>query len=121
MPGKRDLYHGTNGDNILKIIQEGMIRPNSEQQIFFSENSPQSVLMHGGDTKRKKTFAVKARVEIPGGASYQRRTTMGVQDTFVVTTPVPLSVEILELYFREPHGTQLHTVSGTTAIRALLK
>ena len=65
----RDLFHGTNGDNILAIMREGLLRPNHEGKIYFSERRFDSVLMHGADMKRKATFAVKLRVTIPTSAA----------------------------------------------------
>jgi hypothetical protein len=48
----RDLYHGTNGDNILEIIRLGVLKPNTEDKLFFSEWRFDSVL-HGADSRRK--------------------------------------------------------------------
>ena len=59
----RDLYHGTNGDNILEIIRLGVLKPNTEDKLFFSEWRFDSVL-HGADSRRKAAFAVKLRVTI---------------------------------------------------------
>ena len=48
----RDLYHGTNGDNILRIIRLGTLEPNAEGKLFFSQWRFDSVLMHGPDSRR---------------------------------------------------------------------
>jgi hypothetical protein len=108
----RELYHGTNGDNILNIIDTGMIRPNESGNIFFSQSSFEKVLMHGPDSKRKATFAVKLLAIIPPTATCQSKATHGVPDTLVVTTGAPLDVVVQELYVREPRGTTIKTITG---------
>lgn len=45
----RELYHGTDGDNILAIIRERRMKPSADGTIFFSQNRFESVLMHGAD------------------------------------------------------------------------
>ena len=116
----RDLFHGTNGDNILTIMREGLLRPNREGKIYFSERRFDSVLMHGADMKRKATFAVKLRVTIPTTASVSRAATAGVADTVLVTTTLPLKAEVLELYIREPRGTSVTTLRGRIEIAKFL-
>ncbi len=112
----RDLYHGTNGDNILEIIQHGSLAPGSGGKIFFSERRFDSVLMHGADKRRNATFAVKLRVTIPSTASVRQTVTPGVADTLVVTTTTALPAEVLELYVRQPHATTVQTIAGKVAI-----
>jgi hypothetical protein len=112
----RELYHGTNGDNILEIIRGGELKPNSEGRIYFSEARFDSVLMHGADTKRNATFAVKLRVTIPPTAGLERSRTPGVVDTLVIRTPVPVRVDVLELYVREPRAAVFKTVKGKQEI-----
>ncbi len=116
----RDLFHGTNGDNILQIIRQGSLAPNAERKIYFSEQRFDSVLMHGPDTKRKATFAVKLRVTIPGTAALQKATTAGVSDTLIVTTALPLPVQVLELYVREPRASTVKTIQGASAVAKYL-
>ena len=86
----RELFHGTNGDNILNIMDQGQMIP-ADGKLFFSESRPDSVLMHGADIKRKLTFAVKVRVQIPDTAALDRHSTPGVQDTLVLKTNAPIS------------------------------
>ncbi len=112
----RELYHGTTGDNILQIIREGVLRPNVEGKIYFSEWRFESVLMHGADTKRKATFAVKVRVTVPTTATLQRLATPGVSDTLVITTTMPVPAQVLELYIREPRATTTKTIKGAQEI-----
>ena|ERR1700730_14452569 len=116
----RELYHGTNGDNILQIIRHGMLRPNAEGKMFFSEQKFDSVLMHGADTKRKATFAVKLRVTILTTAALQQAATAGVSDTLIVTTAMPLQVQVLELYVREPRASTVKTIRGIPDITKYL-
>jgi hypothetical protein len=111
----RDLYHGTTGDNILEIIRQGRLRP-AAGKIYFSERRFDSVFMHGADRKRKATYAVKMRVTIPTAASLQQAATAGVSDTLIITTEMPLQVQILELYIREPRGSTVTTIRGAREI-----
>jgi len=116
----RELYHGTNGDNILDIIHYGVLRPNADGKVFFSEWRFDSVLMHGADLRRKASFALKLSVTIPPTASVRQESTHGVLDTLVVTTAIPLPVEVLALYVREPWASTVQTVVGTPHITAYL-
>ena len=116
----RELYHGTNGDNILHIIRLGVLWPNGEGKIYFSEGQFDSVLMHGADMKRKATFAIKLRVTFPETAALQLAATMGVADTLIVKTGVPVEAEVLELYVREPGGSTVKVVKGVREITEYL-
>jgi hypothetical protein len=120
MSNQRLLYHGTNGDNVLKIIHEGKLRPNQQGIVQFSQNTPASVLMHGPDKKRKAAFAIKVLIDLPSGATCKREATAGVVDTVTVITPTPLPAQVLELYVRDAHGTVLRTITGVAAITAAL-
>ena len=117
----RDLFHGANGDNILAILRQGQLRPNRDGRIFFSERRFDAVLMHGGDLKRKATFAIKVRVQIPTGASVTRGATAGVADTLIVTSSAPLRAEILELYVREPRAASIKTIKGKSEMIKFLE
>ena len=112
----RDLYHGTNGDNILQIIRQGTLAPNMDRKIYFSEQRFDSVPMQGADTKRKATSAVKLRVTIPSTAMLQKAATAGVSDTLIITTALPLPVQVLELYIRDPRASTFKTIQGASAI-----
>ena len=116
----RDLYHGTNGDNILEIIRLGVLKPNTDGEVFFSQWRLDSVLMHGADLRRKAAFAVKLRVTIAAPAQLQQAATAGVSDTLVVSTTLPLGVQVLELYVREPRGSVVKTIKGTAEIKKYL-
>jgi hypothetical protein len=108
----RELYHGTTGDNILQIIRLGVLKPNMEGKLFFSEWRFDSVLMHGADLRRKASFAIKLRVTIVPPAVLQQTATAGVSDTLIVSTTMPLRVQVLELYVREPRATTVRTIRG---------
>ena len=114
-----ELYHGTDGDSILSIIRDTTIRPNAEHKVFFSERFDDA-LQHGGDLKRKLTFAVKAQVTLPATASLERTTKPGNPLTVIVTSNTPLPTTILELYVRTPHQQHLHIVKGSAAIKTFL-
>lgn len=117
----RVLYHGTDGDAILRIVESGTIKPN-QGQIFFSEWNWQSVLMHGADSQRKAAFAVKLSVQIPSDVGRFATSTAGVADTLVVMTAKPLRAEVLELYVRKPtpDGMEVQRIAGERPIRTFL-
>jgi hypothetical protein len=117
----RELYHGTTGDNILQILRYRQMRPNAEGKIFFSQRRYDSVLMHGADKKRMLTFAIKARVHVPEGATLDLGATPGVADTLVLNTTGPVTAEVLDLYVRKPRASQVETVHGATNIERFLK
>jgi hypothetical protein len=114
-----DLYHGTDGDSILSILREGVMRPDAERRTFFSERF-EDALQHGGDLKRKLTFAFKAQVALRLGATLERTSKPGNPLTVIVNSPAPLPTTILELYVRTPHQQHLQVVKGAAAIKAFL-
>ena|SRR5208337_1056135 len=114
-----ELYHGADGDEILSIIRDASMRPNAEHEIFFSERFDDA-LQHGGDRKRKLTFAVKAQISLPATASLKRTSKPGNPLTVIVTTTMPLPASILELYVRTPHQQHLQVVKGLAAIKTFL-
>jgi hypothetical protein len=116
----RDLYHGTSGDNILEIIRLGALKPNADGKLFFSEWRFDSVLMHGADMRRKAAFAIKLRVTIAPPAALQQAPTAGVTDTLIVSTTMPLPVQVLELYVREPRASSVKTIRGMVEIKKYL-
>jgi hypothetical protein len=104
---KHRLFHGTNGDNILQIIDTQQMRPDASGQIFFSQFDWAPVLQHGADTRRKAAFAICVDINIQPPASLQRKQTPGVLNTLVVRTNSPLMVEVIELIVREPGASQV--------------
>jgi hypothetical protein len=101
-------------------MREGLLRPNHEGKIYCSERRFDSVLMHGADVKRKATFAIKVRVTLPTTASVARAATAGVADTLLITTMLPVTAEVLELYIREPRATSVTTMRGRIDITKFL-
>lgn len=114
-----ELYHGTNGDSILSIMRDGLMRPNAQHQTFFSERF-EDALQHGGDLKRKLTFAFKAQVVLPSAASLERTAKPGNPLTVIVNCTTPLPTTLLELYVRTPHQQHLQVLKGTPAIKSFL-
>jgi hypothetical protein len=117
---RRELFHGTNGDNILEILRSRRMRPNISGKIFFSEHRFDSAFMHGPDLKRKLTFVIKARVRIPEGTTLQRYSTPGVAGTLVLNTETAVFVKVLDLYVRKPQGGPIETIHGRIAIERFL-
>lgn len=117
---RETLYHGTNGDNILGIIESGKMRPGADGRIFFARDGWASALMHGGDRKRRAAFAIKVQVDIPEGALLQRVSTQGVKNTWVITTTQSLSVTVGELFVRNRPGDPVTQILGAAAISAYL-
>jgi len=117
---RETLYHGTNGDNILGIIESGKMRPGADGRIFFARDDWTSAFMHGGDRKRRAAFAIRVQVDIPDGALLQRTSTQGVKNTWVVMTTKALPVEISELFVRNRPGEPVIRILGPTAISEYL-
>jgi hypothetical protein len=115
------LFHGTNGDNILEIIRTGKMLPSSDGKLFFSQFDWTQVLQHGPDTKRKATFVIAVTVQIPPTAKTQSIPTPGAMNTLVVLTTVPIAVEVKELFIREPHGSTAQRIVGAGAIAQYLR
>ena len=115
----RVLYHGTNGDNILGIIDSGFIRPN-DGKIYFARFNFEGGLMHGPDPKREASFCIKVLATLPSQALAVPDTTHGVRDTLVVNTPSPVSVQVEELYIRKARASSVETVKGTENIKRFL-
>jgi len=78
------------------------------------------VFMHGGDLKRKLTFAVKVQVQVPPSVRSERKATPGVDDTLVLLTNAPIQAEILDLYVRKPRAAAVEEVHGERAIERYL-
>lgn len=97
---KRKLFHGADGENILGIIQGREMFPNFQDEIFFSEYHPESVFMHGGDIRRKASFAILVEVDVPSDIIKVKKATSGVRDTLIFKTNLPLRTKVLELYAR---------------------
>ena len=118
---RETLFHGTNGDNILSIIESGMMRPGADGRLFFAREDYGPVFMHGGDRKRGATFAIKVQVEIPAGVPIQRGSTSGVQNTYIVSTSKPLAVTVSELFVRDQPGEPVVRILGQHDIATYLR
>lgn len=120
---KTDVYfHGTTGDNILSIIETGLMKPDQKHEIFFSRYRWDSCLMHGADRKRKAGFVVKVEVDISDKVKHVFRETPGVHDTVILQTADPLPVRVLELFVRRLNedGAQLEHLMGAPTIKRYL-
>jgi hypothetical protein len=115
------LYHGANGDSILAILTTKFMLPGAGK-IFFAMHKWESALMHGADTRRKASFVIKVRVDIPPDAVKTRTATPGVADTLIVETRRGLRAEVLELYVRKPvgGGFEIQHLIGAQAITSYL-
>jgi hypothetical protein len=116
------LYHGTDGDSILNIIKTRQIRPNSEGEIYFSQWEWAPAMMHSREKKRKATFVIMVRVQIPKNAVRVPKATEGVRSTLVIQTKTPIEAEVLEMHVRRPgpDGFIFQHVKGLDAIRTAL-
>ena len=121
MPRTHELFHGSPADGILSIMNAQSMRPDLSGKIFYSERF-EDALQHGADMKRGASFAFKALVTVPDGATVERTTTHGNPLAVVVKTTLPLPTNILELYVRVGRVGQfeLKVVRGAGAIHAYL-
>ena len=119
MGNQLEVFHGTDGDNILSIIRDGSMRADLNHEIYYSVRF-EDVLVHGADSKRKAAFGFKARITLPAGASQRRESRPGNPIAIIVTTALPVPAEILELYVRPARATGVETVRGAEAIKARL-
>ena len=120
MPRHR-LFHGANGDKILKTIDFRQMKPDTSGQIFFSQFDWAPVLQYGADTRRNASFVICVDVDIEPPTSLQRKQTPGVLNTLVVKTTSPLFVDVVELIVREPGASEVSRISGVSAIRLYLQ
>ena len=122
MPNEYTLFHGTDGDSILGIIRDRSMRPDPDGLVYFSERFDDA-LQHGADRKRGASFAFKASVTVPAGASLTRTARAGNPYAVVIKTLTPLPVRITELYARLGRVGQfgLKTVLGIESIKSYLQ
>ena len=95
-----EYFHGTNGDNILNIIEKGQLFPGKNQKIFLGRYSWESCMMHGPDRKRRASFVIKVRIIATDDVRTIFRETHGVRDAVEIQTDKPIPVEVLEMYVR---------------------
>jgi hypothetical protein len=95
-----EYFHGTNGDNILNIIEKGQLFPGKNQKIFLGRYSWESCMMHGPDRNRHASFVIKVRIVPADDVRRIFRETHGVCDAVEIQTDKPMPVEVLEMYVR---------------------
>jgi hypothetical protein len=120
----RELYHGTNGDNILSIIRTGLIEPGADNTIFFSLWSWESVLMYGADRAREASFVIKVKAEISDDMLTHNIPTPGVPGTLILLTSQPIPVKVLNLYVRKGRSPDFefqHIVGDVAVLHYLQK
>src|SRR4051812_3119043 len=105
------LFHGSPGDNILNIIRDGSMRPDPNHEIYYSATL-EDAFVHGADSKRKAAFVFKARITLPAGASQKRESRPGNPLAVIVTSSLPVSTLVLELYVRPARTSMYQTVVG---------
>jgi hypothetical protein len=95
-----EYFHGTNGDNILNIIEKGQLFPGKNQKIFLGRYSWKSCMMHGPDRSMHASFVIKIRIVPSDDVRRIIRETHGVRDAVEIQTDKPIPVEVLEMYVR---------------------
>lgn len=122
MAEQREMYHGTPGRNVVSIMDQGVMRPDSFNHTVFFSQRLEDVWVHGADSQLRASFGIKVSITVPEGASISRRSPPGNPLAMVVTSAVPIPTRVLELHVRVPSsdGFRFKTVQGTDAIRAYL-
>lgn len=118
----RIYFHGADADEVVSIIESGVLRPKNNQ-LFFSRYSWESCLKYGADRRRGASFVIKVRISAPTEATTVFCETPGTRDTAVIRTDRPIPAEVLELYvrrMRKDEPAQLERVSGIEAIKNYL-
>jgi D-alanyl-D-alanine carboxypeptidase len=118
----QELYHGTKGDSVLRILRERLIRP-KDGQIFFCKQESQlhTLFVHGADVSRDAAFVIKVKVHIADHDQLKPRVTPGVSDTWVLASSTPVKAEIEALFIRPRPGQPVETVTGRTEINNRLQ
>jgi hypothetical protein len=121
MANTHEVFHGTEGANILNILKDGSIRPDVSHEVYFSTRF-EDALQHGADMQLHASFAFRGEVTIVSGASVQRVSRPGNPSTMLVTTTLPLPISIVELYVRLGRAGEfeLKQVKGAAEIKAYL-
>lgn len=117
------MFHGTSGDNILSIIESGVMRPGSGK-VQFAEGGPASTFMHGADRRRGAAFSIEVDVGVPQAAEILRESTQGVRRTLTVNTGESLTVNVKRRFVRTPDGQggfEHEVIEGTENILQYLR
>ena len=112
---QHDLYHGSTGDRILAIIQQGVMRPNNGV-LFFGrfESQYHHLFRHGTDRDRGACYVIKVRVHLPDGAELKQLARSGAPvDSWTIEVQEPLSCQVLELYVRPKGDGEILKVPAT--------
>ena len=121
----RRFFHGTNGDNILSILESGKIHPSTGGEIYFAEHEWAGVLRHGVDKPRGRVFVIAVEVTYdPDTAREERIARPGApRDTFRLLTKTPVNARVIELHARRPteEGFEFTHVVGKEAILEALE
>jgi len=112
---QHELYHGSTGDRILAIIQQGVMLPNNGVLFFgrFESQYP-SLFQYGADLTRGACYVVKVRVHLPDGTELKQHARAGAPiDSWTIEAREPLTCQVLELYVRPKGGGEVHRVPAT--------
>ena len=107
-------YHGANGDNTLKIIQQKQLKPNNGQ-IFLSSAGYAGCFPMGADIKRRACFVLKLRCHIPPEVTITDKAT-NVPGTKVLGTKNPVRVDVLEMYVRPGSSGPITVIKDTSSM-----
>ncbi len=121
----RSVFHGTNGDSILSIMDSGEIRPNERGEIYFAQHHWQDALMYGPDKERRASFVIAVDIWYPETVREEMKPTPGVMYTLVLHTASPITAEVRRLYIRrraeDGEGFQATSYVGDKEIREALQ
>jgi|SRR5262249_30959955 len=119
----QEFFHGTNANNILSILREGVIRPH-QGAIYIGRFESQFhwLFQYGADTSRGAAFVIKVRAHLTGTCAPKRVSRPGAPvDAWVLETNMPIRVEILQLFVRHRPGEPIEVKNGPTEIGAYLQ
>jgi hypothetical protein len=122
-PVSFEYFHGTPGDNVLKILDSGVLKPGRNGSIFLGRYSWESCMRHGADTRRRESYVIRIRIGELSDATRIFRETHSVRDAVEIQTDQPVRVEVLELYvrrLRKDEAASLDRLAGVTAIKQYL-
>ncbi|MDF1566371.1 MAG: hypothetical protein P1V51_25290 [Deltaproteobacteria bacterium] len=116
-------YHGTTGDSILSIIDDGRMVPKRDK-IYLSETVTDT-FVHGADRSRMAAFSIEVEVlEVEAGiGAVTRRRLPGNPNSIVITSPEGVPVKVKKMFVRTPDGRggfSTSVVEGAEAIKAFL-
>lgn len=118
----QELYHGTTGDNIVAILNNGVMKPVGGE-IYFVKHESQlhSSFVHGADTSRRAAFVLNVRIHIPEDATLKPDPRPGNPDCWILRTSKPVAAEALKLFVRHKPGEPPEVIHGRERIAAYLQ